>query len=284
MSPDTTEPLPPVSLRRWSRGAGFLYWFWTASSGTLLIILFAVVGILCVPFFPAAATRIPQLWAKAVLAASGVRVETHFETPLPEGPVIFVSNHQSIFDIVALFAGLGPHRAFVFVAKKSVFRYPFLGWFITAAKYIAVDRGNHAQAIRSLEQAGEKVRAGTSVMVFAEGTRSPDGSVLPFKKGAFHVAMKAKVPLVPLAIDGALHVTPKRRLYVCPNTIRILVGPMLSLEGVQDDARDEIIRQVRTTVIRLHRRIGGIGGDEGNAIAQAGLSGIAAGNTAGVIR
>lgn len=279
-----TEPLPPVRIRRWPRWLGGLFWAWTLAVASVSSIVCALVALLLLKPVRRSAEVMPRIWSGSILSAAGVRVETHFEAPLPDGPVIFVSNHQSNFDILALFVGLGLVRPFVYVAKKAVFTYPFIGWFISAAKYISVDRGNTAQAIKSMEAAGEKIRAGASVMVFAEGTRSADGSVLPFKKGAFHVAMKARVPLVPIAIEGALQVNPKRRWYVCPNTIRILVGPHLDMTNVREAERDDVIRKMRSTVIRLHRRLGGLGGDERNAIAAAGLEGIASANSAGVIR
>jgi 1-acyl-sn-glycerol-3-phosphate acyltransferase len=283
MSPNT-EPLPALKIRKWPRWLGGLYWAWTLFHAVIATVTCATVVLLFIWFVPSLGHVMPIVWSRWVLAFAGVRLETHFEAPLPDGPLVFVCNHQSNFDILALFVGLSTVRPFVYVAKKSVFSYPFLGWAIAAAKFIPVDRGNHAQSIKSLEAAGEKVRAGTSIMVFAEGTRSIDGSVLPFKKGAFHVAMKARVPLVPVAIEGALQVNPKRRWYVCPNTIRILVGPAQEMAAIEERDRDQVIRSVRSTVIRLHRRLGGLGGDEAQAIAQAGLAGIEAGNAAGVLR
>jgi 1-acyl-sn-glycerol-3-phosphate acyltransferase len=216
--------------------------------------------------------RLTRNWSSNCLGIAGAKVETIFETPLPEGPVIFVANHQGNYDICAMFVGLG--RRFVFAAKKSVFRYPFLGWHISAAGYIPVDRGNREAAIRSLDEAGEKVRAGTSVAFYAEGTRSWDGSILPFKKGPFMFALKAGVPIIPVALEGSLQVNPKRTWYVCPNTIRILVGPPIPTAGLTEKDRDDLIRRVRGEVIRLHRRLGGLGGDEKNHIAAAGFEGI----------
>jgi len=269
--PPRTTPLPPVRLRRWPRPVGFVFFVWTLLMGCVASVIAALLALITMVPFPPMARIVPRNWARTVLALCGVRARCELETPLPEGPVVFVSNHQSLFDILALFAALSPHRDFVFVAKKSIFSYPFLGWFISAAGYIPVDRSNREAAIRSLEKAGERIREGKSVMVFAEGTRSPDGRVWPFKKGAFHVALQAGVPIVPVAIEGALQVCPKRRWYVCPNTIRIVTGPSIDVAGVAESQRDDLIRQVRSEVIRLHRRLGGAGGDESAAIAGSGL-------------
>ena len=262
-----TQPLPSVAVRRWPRPVGFLFFLWMLATGSIVTVACALGGLLTMWAVPSMARLMPRVWSKTVLALGGVRLTTAFEAPLPDGPVVFIGNHQSIFDILALFAGLGGRRSFVFVAKKSVFSVPFLGWFIRAAGYVPVDRGDRESAIRSLEQAGRQVRSGTSVMVFAEGTRSPDGRVRPFKKGPFHVALQAQVPIVPLAIEGALYVSPKRRWYVCPNEIRVLVGAPMPVAGVTEAGRDGLIRAVRTQVIRLHRRLGGAGGDLEPAIA-----------------
>ena len=162
----------------------------------------------------------------------------------------------------------------MFIAKKSVFRYPFIGWHISVQGYIPVNRSNRERSIKSMEAAGARIRSGISVCVFPEGTRSKDGSILPFKKGPFMVAIAAGVPIVPVAIEGALDVNPKRTWYVCPNTVRILLGPPIETAGIGEGERDQLIRHVRSEVIRLHRRIGGLGGDEKNAIAAAGVEGI----------
>jgi 1-acyl-sn-glycerol-3-phosphate acyltransferase len=269
-----TEPLPALRVRRWSKPVGFLFFAWglfAASVHSVYIVTAAMIGTL-LDRTGGAAWWCTLKWASGILYAVGVKVEPHFEAPLPEGPCIFVCNHQSAIDILALFGALP--RRFVFVAKKSVFSYPFIGWHIAVQGYIKVDRSNRESAIRSLEIAGERIRNGVSVCVFAEGTRSKDGSILPFKKGPFMMALQAGVPIVPVAIEGALQVAPKRTWYVCPNTVRVLIGPQISTAGLTEANRDDLMRDVRSTVIRLHRRLGGLGGDEKNAIAASGVEGI----------
>ena len=172
----------------------------------------------------------------------------------------------------ASFVGLP--RRFVFVAKRAVFRYPFLGWSMTVMKFIPVDRSNREAAIRSLEAAAVRIRGGLNVTVFPEGTRSFDGSILPFKKGPFMLAMHAGVPVVPVAIEGSLGVNPKHQWYLCPNRIRILVGPAVPVTGNTAAERDALIATVRSHIIRMDRRLGGPGGDERSHVAAAGLEGI----------
>jgi 1-acyl-sn-glycerol-3-phosphate acyltransferase len=273
MTPSATlEPAPvPAPVRRVGRGTGLLLFVWLLVAGGVVTVLCATAGVLAAPVSRRFVKRIPLVWSRLLLRLTGVTVETSFDAPLPDGPVVFVSNHQGLFDIPALFVGLGEARPFVYVAKKQVFSYPFVGWFLRAAGYVGVDRGNHAEALRSLEAAGERIRSGTSVMVFAEGTRSADGSILPFKKGAFHVALKAGVPIVPVALEGSLQVHPKRRWYLCPNTVRVLVGSPHRLDGRVDADREALVREVRSHVIALHRRLGGLGGDLSDAVAVNGI-------------
>ncbi len=263
-----------TGLRRWSRLAGLLFFLWSLFAISVISAVMVTLAFLTMPFDPTGdrVWFLTKIWARANLFVAGVKVDARSETKLPDGPCIFVCNHQGNFDILSLFIGLP--RRFVFVSKKSVFRYPFIGWHIAAQGYISVDRSNREASIRSLEVAGERIRNGISVCVFPEGTRSTDGSILPFKKGPFVMAMKAGVPIVPVALEGSLHVNPKRSWYVCPNTVRILLGPPVPTAGIAESGRDDLIRQVRTEVIRLHRRLGGLGGDERNAVAAAGVEGI----------
>jgi 1-acyl-sn-glycerol-3-phosphate acyltransferase len=263
---------------------GFTFFLWTLASGAMVTALLAGFGTVVVLLIPDAAHRIPLIWSRALLLMTGVRVETTFEAPLPDGPVVLASNHQGICDIPALFVGLGRDRPFVYVAKKQVFAYPFIGWFLKAAGYVGVDRGNHAAALQNLEKAGERIREGTSIMVFPEGTRSHDEAILPFKKRAFHVAMRAGVPIVPIALEGSLQVSPKRRWYVCPNTVHIRAGVAYPLSGMTDGDRERVVAEVRTRVSELHRQLVGLGGGVGDAVAAPGLAAFAATVRTGEIR
>lgn len=272
---DPTEPLEPVPIRRWPQPIGFLFFVWSLLAVCVTTIVLVICTFACMPFDRSGRGKwfFTQLWSRCVMGISGAKVEVHHEGPVPEGPVLFLCNHQGALDITALFLALP--KPFVFVAKRSVFSYPFLGWYIGAAGYIPVDRANRESAIRNLEAAGDRIRqSGQSVTVFPEGTRSADGSVLPFKKGPFMMAIRSGIPIVPVAIEGTLHVAPKRRWYVCPNTVRVLVGQPVTTQGVTPERRDALMTEVRSTIIRMHRRLGGLGGDEANAIASAGVEGI----------
>jgi 1-acyl-sn-glycerol-3-phosphate acyltransferase len=210
-----------------------------------------------------------RAWGPWGLLLAGARVEVLRRPALPDGPLVFASNHESALDIWVLFKELP--RSFRFIAKQELFKIPMFGWYLSLGGHIAVDRANHARAIHSLRRAGAAVRAGTSLVVFPEGTRSRDGRVHPFKKGPFVVAMEAGVPVVPVAISGSGRVTPKNVVAVVPGTIRVAIGD--PVEPRQFQSKEALLVEVRRRVIELHRSIGGGGGDPSDAVAARGIEG-----------
>lgn len=164
--------------------------------------------------------RMGRLWSRGTLAALGIRPRYHgLENAFSSLPCVYISNHMSVVDIWVLLAVLPDSVRFV--AKREVFRVPFAGWAIGAAGFIPIDRSNRAAAIRSLARAAETIRGGDSVLLFAEGTRSRDGSLQPFKKGAFHLALEAGVPVVPITIRGTFSVIPPRSIRVEPGPVDV---------------------------------------------------------------
>lgn len=163
-------------------------------------------------------------WARFSLWAAGVHVDFEGEENIPqEGAAVFACNHASQFDILALYAALP--LQFRFVVKKELFRIPFFGYVMRTTGYIPIDRSGGREAIRSLQAAAAQVQEGTSVVVFPEGTRSPDGRLRPFKVGGILLAIKAGCPVVPVAISGSHRVLPKGSFRVRPGRIRVKIGP-----------------------------------------------------------
>jgi 1-acyl-sn-glycerol-3-phosphate acyltransferase len=142
---------------------------------------------------------------------------------------------------------------------------------MTLGGHIPVDRRDHARAVASLAQAALRVRNGTSLIVFPEGTRSRDNLVHAFKKGPFVIAAQAGVPVVPLAITGAGKVTPKNLLHVHPGPIRVTFGRPVRAD--EFPGRDELLREVRRQIIEMDRAAGGPGGAEEPAVASRGFEG-----------
>ena len=153
--------------------------------------------------------------------------------PIQAGaPVIFFGNHASLLDPPLLVSTLPDHP--VFIAKRELGWVPLLGWAIRLAGFILIDRGNRARAYESLADAAVRIRAGQSVAIFPEGTRAADGRLLPFKRGSFHLAKEAGVPLVPLAIRGGHAILPKGEWRVRGGLYTLTVGAPLDPAGYED--------------------------------------------------
>jgi len=213
-----------------------------------------------------------RVWSPVLLWAGGARLHvTGLDRVDPSKPYIFLANHQSTIDIPSLFMAVP--QEFRFVAKHTLKYVPVLGWYMWFAKFVFIDRSNHKRAVASLAQAGAQVRSGVSVLMFAEGTRSPTLEVLPFKKGPFALAMSAQVPIVPVAIEGSGALMPKDSWNITPGPIRVAIGTPIDVAPFGDD-RDGLMRAARDAVIDLNVGLGGKGGDKRAVAAAAGKEGV----------
>ena len=232
-------------------------WVWVATWFAACVCAALVVAIVS---REAALAMARLIWVKPVLWVAGARLRVE---SLPEmdwkKPHIFAMNHQSNLDIPAAILAL-PVKLRI-VAKHSLRLVPFMGWYMWATGMIFVDRGNRARAMASLKLAGQRIRAGANILIFPEGTRSRDGKILPYKKGAFAMALEAGVPIVPVAIHGSGTVQPADEWTVRPGVIRVKVGQPIPTEGRSIAEREALANEVREATIRLHLEIGGQGGD-----------------------
>ena len=183
------------------------------------------------------AHRCARAWSWLILATTGVLVTADGLARIDRRRTyVFVSNHQSIYDIPVIFASL-PFQLRI-IAKESLGRFPFLGWHLRRSGHLLVDR-SHPDRAGILRRWKALVGEGLSVIVFPEGTRSPDGRVGPFKAGSFLLAIEAGLPLVPLTVDGSRHVMAKGRLTTRPGHVRLVVHDPIATDGlVPADARD----------------------------------------------
>ena len=165
----------------------------------------------------------------------------------PDRSQVLVANHVSWFDVLALAAHIpGSYR---FVAKKELEKIPFFGPSWLACGHISIDRSDRQSAIRSLAEAREKLeRDHPTVILFPEGTRSRDGRLLPFKKGAFVLAIQTGVEVVPAAIMGSRDIMKKGSFLVYPGTVRVRFGTPLPVEGLEMEDRDALTRTARDAV------------------------------------
>lgn len=172
--------------------------------------------------------KVTRLWARAILMAAGVRVTMESLGKLPDGPVVFVSNHVSAIDIPILFVALP--RSFRIVYKSSLAYVPLMGQFLIAARNIPIDRSRAFSAKRSLARAARRIHSGVSVALFPEGTRSGDAPMGAFKRGSFKLAVEAQAPVVPVSLIGLRQVA--RDGGLVPGVVHVRIhAPMESGEG-----------------------------------------------------
>jgi 1-acyl-sn-glycerol-3-phosphate acyltransferase len=194
-------------------------------------------------------------WSKNILRAAGTPVIAEGLELIPrDQPVLYVSNHSSMFDIWALSATLpGSVR---FVAKQELFQIPLLGRAMRAAGHIPIDRAARKQAFAAYDEAARMIRAGASTpVVFPEGTRSRTGELLPFKNAPFGLAIAAQVPIVPVYVHHTFEILPKGAWRLRPRPIRLVVGPPIPTEGLQPADRERLRDQVRAAMVALQSKV-----------------------------
>jgi 1-acyl-sn-glycerol-3-phosphate acyltransferase len=193
---------------------------------------------------------VARYWSRMLLWFSWLPVDTHFETPLdPEGRYVYMANHQSLFDIPVLLATLpGQTR---FLAKKSLFKIPIFGWAIAVGGFIPVDRRDRSTARDMFAEAIERLKAGVSLLIFPEETRSQDGKLHPFQRGGFLLAMKSGLPIVPVGVRGTFEVQSRRSFAIRPRRIVVSYGEPVPTEGIELRAKRVLVDSVRTRVGEL---------------------------------
>lgn len=198
--------------------------------------------------------RYARLWGRIALLANGVKLKVEgLEHIDKTDSYIFMANHQGSYDIFALLGHLPVQ--FKWLAKKELFSIPFLGWAMAAARYISIDREGTRDTVKAMNEAAQKIRNGMSVVIFPEGSRSPDGSIQPFKKGGFTLAIKAGVPIVPVAISGSREIMPKDRLTLGPGRIRIRIGRSIETRGCSLKDWKWLMKKVAETIADNYRAI-----------------------------
>jgi 1-acyl-sn-glycerol-3-phosphate acyltransferase len=156
---------------------------------------------------------------------------------------VYVSNHASLFDIPAVLAGISDRVAIIL--KQELTRIPIWGWALKYGHYISIDRANARDAMESLERAVKKVSGNASVLVFAEGTRSLDGTLQPFKRGAFVLAARAGVPIVPVTIKNSFAIMAKGSWTIRPTDIELIIDPPIDSRVEGREAELRLMERVR---------------------------------------
>jgi 1-acyl-sn-glycerol-3-phosphate acyltransferase len=194
--------------------------------------------------------RFARGWARTLLAVAGVRVRILHPERLDRGrSFVIVANHESFCDILVLLANLPMQVRFL--AKRSVFRVPVLGWSIAAAGFIPVDREDRTRGSETVEAALDRLSGGRSVVVFPEETRTSTGDLLPFKRGAAHLALRSGLPILPIALAGTFQVLKRESLLITPGLVAMSVGNPIEVSGRSPREREAVTRAARDEVRAL---------------------------------
>jgi len=217
---------------------------------TLLVSLITLFWTLVLRQGAASIQGLARWWASTISSFCGVTVTVVGTENLdPAKPYIFAANHQSQFDIFALQGFLGVD--FRWLAKKELFQVPIWGPAMRRAGYIPVDRSHGRQALKSLDEAAQKIAAGTSVIIFPEGTRSKDGKLHDFKAGAMVLAIKSGVDIVPVAIKGTYEILPKGKLLMNAGKVSIRVGSPIETKSFKTKDKHRLAQLLHDEVARL---------------------------------
>lgn len=223
-----------------------LVFFWTTVSG-LTGMLFSIV--LRMPEFTLA--FVPgRMWAPVILKLLGVRLVVQgTDNVKPDVPSIFVANHSSFLDIPACVTSIRVNLNFI--AKKELKNTPVVGWYISATKQIFIDRKDKHKAQRSMQMAAQRIREGKHVLSYAEGTRSLDGEVQIFRRGALIIAKDGDIPIVPVAVSGAHACLPAKSWWVKRGTITITIGEAFRPSDYPLETPEQLAERARQRVIAL---------------------------------
>jgi 1-acyl-sn-glycerol-3-phosphate acyltransferase len=252
--PESTEPAS-LEAHRGSRPA-VPSWIATVGANLFLVVgsvLFGLAAIVAswIPPRPRWAAPVARGWGRGLLLSSGVGVRVTRPAPRLPPNVVFMANHQSLYDIAALLATIPiPVR---FLAKRSLFRIPVFGWALGAAGFVPIDRIDRSRAKEAFRLALETLQSGVAIVVFPEETRSLDGRMQPFRRGGFLMALKARSPIVPVGIHGTLRVRPKGKLLVEPARVEVAFGDPIDANEWGVRRVDELIERVESEVSRLSR-------------------------------
>lgn len=188
------------------------------------------------------------VWSRGMFFLAGSRVEIvgHPDVIQKGQTYVIVSNHQGYLDVPACFISLPiPIR---FLVKKEILYVPFLGLYLLLIGMLYVDRKRRDKALLTMKKQAEKIRSGNSVLIYPEGTRSKDGDVAPFKRGAFILAIEAGVPILPITLSGSYDILNRNRWALLPGKVRVHIGKPISTEGLAHEDRFHLTEKTRDQI------------------------------------
>jgi 1-acyl-sn-glycerol-3-phosphate acyltransferase len=201
--------------------------------------------------------RIARIWARSAVFFSGSSLQVlGLENVLAPTPAVYASNHTSYMDTPVVFASL-PFQ-FRILAKKELWTLPFIGWYLRRSGQLPIDTENPRSTLSSLGAAVRTLRDGLSVFVFPEGARTPDGNLQTFLNGAAYLAIRAQVPLIPVALIGVHDLLPPhtRHFYPSPTgtPIKLIFGPPIPTQGLTIRQSDALTEQLRQSIAALKQQ------------------------------
>jgi 1-acyl-sn-glycerol-3-phosphate acyltransferase len=195
--------------------------------------------------------RVARLWSQMILWTVGAKVQVEgLEKIDTSKPQVYVVNHLSAFDIPVLYTHL-PFQ-FRILAKKELFRYPFMGWHLRRSGQIPVVLENPKASVRSLNLAVAAIRKGNSLVIFPEGGRSPNGQLQAFMGGAFYAAVKAQVDVVPIVLVGTYEMLKMNSYHIKPGPVQMVVGSPISTVGMSTRDIAKITERARIVMGDLY--------------------------------
>lgn len=241
------DPLPRFYRWRTNTLQAPLFFLYTAACGSLslLVSLFEKSGRI--------QHRLAQIWARGCIKISGSRLIVHGAENLHKHPVaVYAANHTSYMDTPVIFSTL-PFQ-FRILAKKELWTMPFIGWHLNRSGQIPVDSVSSSSTVSSLGAAVRALRAGMPLFVFPEGARTPDGTTQPFLAGAAFLAIRAQVPLVPIALNGVYDLLPIHTRHFYPGEITLTVGEPICTAGMTLRQVEELNGRLRKTIEQMRAR------------------------------
>ncbi len=185
-----------------------------------------------------------QKWALSLLKVAGCKVEvTGLENLLPDRPVLYVSNHQGNFDIPILLGHIPGRKGFI--AKDSIEKMPLVSRWMKHIQCVFMNRDNLRQSAAAINEGIRNLKGGTSMVIFPEGTRSLDGKLLEFKPGALKLGTKPAVPIIPITINGSIHMMPKGSYAIKPSLVKVVIHPAIMPEAYEGQDTVELTERIK---------------------------------------
>jgi 1-acyl-sn-glycerol-3-phosphate acyltransferase len=194
--------------------------------------------------------KLGGVWGRIGLWLSGVKLRMIGEENYdPNASYVIVSNHASMYDILAVLAGIKSNLRIM--AKIELSKVPLWGWAVKRGDFIFIRRGGNREALQSLLEAKQKLDEGKSAYIFADGTRSPDGTIQPFKRGAFTIASKSQKPILPITILGSHKIMPRDTLKINGGTITLVIDKPILPDGKTDE---ELLAETHQVILANYNK------------------------------